>query len=120
MVKIVEFKSWRDTYLFLLNYGTFSCLNCKYCGHNLDLSADNSEFAYSHHFCSEWVSMVDFNFQFVCEKWTDTNGNNLQGREDECVFNLSDEVIKKLSSMDKKWSFEEIEELIYECEETIE
>lgn len=109
---MVKFKTWRDTYLFLLHYGNFSCLNCKYCGHNLNLNADNSDYEYSHHFCSEWVSMVDFNFQFVCEKWTDNEGNTLKGREEECAFDLPDEVIDKLTSTDKLWSFEEIEELL--------
>ena len=109
---MVEFVSWRDTYLFLLNYGRFSCLNCKYGGHNLDLTADNSEFAYSHHFCSKWVSMVDFSFQFLCEKWTDDKGNTVDGKENECAFNLSQTVLDVLVNEDKKWTFEEIKELV--------
>lgn len=115
---MVEFKSWRDTYLFLLKYGKFSCLNCKYGGHNLDLNANNSDFEYSHKFCTEWIAMVDFAFQFVCEKWTDEDGNTVKGREDECAFNLPDKVIEKIS--DGKWSFEEIEELVNEYEEVTE
>ena len=113
---MVEFKSWRDTYLFLLNYGKFSCLNCKYGGHNWDLTADNSEFAYSHHFCVEWVAMIDFAFQFVCEKWIDDEGNTVEGKEDECAFNLPQEVLDVIVKDDKKWTFEEIEELVNEVQ----
>ena len=107
---MVEFKSWRDTYLFLLNYGKFSCLNCKYGGHNLDLDAENSEFAYSHNFCVEHLGMVDFAFQFVCAKWVGENGETLD--MDECAFDLPDEVIDKIRV--GKWSFEEIRDLIEE------
>ena len=117
---MVQFKTWRDTYLFLLNYGKFSCLNCKYGGHNLDLDVENSEFAYSHNFCTEHIAMIDFAFQFVCEKWTDEDGNTVKGRENECVFNLSDSIIETLVDEDKKWTFEEIKELVNEYEEVVE
>lgn len=109
---MVCFKSWRDTYLFMLNYGKFSCLNCKHGGHNLDLDAENSEFAYSHNFCSEHIAMIDFAFQFVCDKWTDKEDNTIDGREDECIFNLPDSVIDIITSDDRKWTFEEIKELV--------
>ena len=117
---MVQFKTWRDTYLFLLNYGKFSCLNCKYGGHNLDLDVENSEFAYSHNFCTEHIAMIDFAFQFVCGKWTDKDGNTVEGREDECAFDLPQKVLDVLIDEDKRWTFEEIEELVNEHKETIE
>ena len=117
---MVQFKTWRDTYLFLLNYGKFSCLNCKYGGHNLDLDADNGDYAYSHHFCTEHIAMIDFKFQFVCEKWTDDKGNTVKGKEDECVFNLPEEVLNTIIDNDKRWTFEEIERLVDEYEEVVE
>ena len=117
----MEFETWRDCYLFLLNYGKFSCLNCKYGGHNLDLDVENSEFAYSHNFCIEHIAMVDFAFQFVCEKWTDKDGNTVKGREDECAFDLPDEVIDAITDeRNGKWTFEEIERLVNEYEEVVE
>lgn len=111
---MVEFKTWKDTYLFILNYGRFSCLNCKHCDHNMDLSVDHSDFEYSHHFCTEWAAMVDFGFQFVCEKWSDDEGNTVDGKEDECAFNLPQNVLDALVNEDKKWTFEEIRELMGE------
>lgn len=110
---MVEFKSWKDTYMFLLKYGKFSCLNCKKGGHNLDLTADNSEFTYSHLFCNEWVSMVDFAFQFVCERWTDGETSMDDVDKSECPFDLSDEVLEVLSDPNNgKWTIEEVDRLV--------
>ena len=112
---MVQFKSWRDAYLFLLNYGNFSCLNCKYGGHNLDLDVEHSDVEYTHHFCSKTISMVRFDFQFVCGQWvSDKDGSMITDYDmDDCAFDLADEVIKEISN-GEKWSFEEIKELVNE------
>ena len=108
---MVKFKSWRDTYLFILNYGKFSCLNCTHGGHNLDLNEEHSDFNYSHHFCKEWIAMVDFSFQFVCDRWADKDGNTLDGRKGECAFNLPSEVIEAIQD-GNEWSYEAIRDLV--------
>ena len=117
MVKIVEFKTWRDSYLFLKEYGSFTCLQCTGCNHNLDTSVEHSDFEYSHFFCTKQVAIVDFYFQFTCREWENENGDKITDDDmDKCMFNIPLEVIDKLEG--KRWTFEEIKELIDEYKET--
>lgn len=118
---MVEFKSWRDSYLFLKNYGNFTCLNCKHSNHNLDTNVEHTDSEYVHLFCTEWISMVRLDFQFVCSRWKDReNGKGLKDYGEGCdMWNLSDGVLNIIEDKrNGKWSIEEIEELINE-EETI-
>lgn len=116
---MVRFKSWRDSYLFLKEYGSFTCLQCVGCNHNLDMSKEHSDYEYSHFFCTKQVAMVDFYFQFSCRKWENENGDTISDEDmDKCIFNIPLEVIDAITD-DKngEWSFEEIKELINEYEE---
>ena len=108
---MVSFKSWRDFYLFLQKYHNFSCLQCKHYNRDLDTDKQHSDFEYSHFFCPQTVSIIDFAFQVCCPKWTDTTGKSLKDYEESPVYNFSDEIIEKLDLMDKV-SIEEIDEII--------
>ena len=110
---MVKFKSWRDSYLFLKEYGSFTCLQCKNCNHNLDTSKEHSDFEYSHFFCTEQIAIVDFSFQFTCMEWENEDGETInESNKDECIFNLPVEVIEQLESKNKKWTIEEIRGLV--------
>lgn len=112
---IVKFHSWRDAYLFLLNHANFSCLNCKYGGHNLDLSVDHTDSEYVHLFCTEAIAMVRLDYSFVCSKWVhEDNDKTALGTVDCYSWDLPDEVIEIIEKNDKKWSIDELEELIHE------
>lgn len=110
---MVEFKSWRDAYLFLKNYGNFTCLNCEHSSHNLDTDSEHTDSEYIHLFCMEWVSMVRLDFQFCCSKWKhEENGKVLEDYGEDCyLWSISEDIIDSLEN-GKKWSIEEIEEEI--------
>ena len=116
---MVQFKSWRDAYIFLMKYGNFTCLNCKHSNHNLDTDLEHTDSEYVHLFCTEWISMVRLDFQFCCSKWKHQDtGKELKDYGEHCYsWNLSDSVIDTIEDeKNGKWSIEEIEELIYEEE----
>ena len=108
----MEFKTWRDSYLFLKEYGSFTCLQCRGSHHNLDLNTEHTDLEYGRFFCSKTVSMVRLDFQFTCHYWEDENGETIQGHEDDCIFNIPSDLIDKLEVKGKKWTFEEVKELI--------
>ena len=111
----MEFKSWRDYYIFIKDYAKYSCLNCEYSGHELDLSEHQSDTAYSHHFCAYWMAMRRWDMQmFVCRHWKhkDTGKQLSEHDGDEEVFTIPASVMEKLHETDKKWSIEEIKELL--------
>ncbi len=116
VVVVVNFKSWRDCYLFLKNYGNFTCLNCKGSSHNLDTDIEHTDSEYARFFCSKTVAMVRLDFQFVCSQWEhkDTNESlkDLADKGCEETWNISDRALEILDQGDRKWSFEEIKELV--------
>ena len=116
---MVKVRSWRDAYLFLQKYGNFTCLNCKYSSHNLDTTMDHSDVEYALHFCSKTISMVSFEYMFVCKEWEHKDtGEHLEDLGEHCYsWNLSDSVIDTIEDeKNGKWSIEEIEALINEEE----
>lgn len=112
---MVRFKSWRDAYLFMKNYGNFTCLNCKSSSHNLDMDVEHKDSEYAMLFCSKTVSMVRLDFQFCCAEWEHKeSGESIQDLIDKgCrhTWNLSDEVIDKIED-GNLWSYEEIVEVV--------
>ena len=109
---MVEFKTWKDAYVFLKKYGNFTCLNCEHSSHNIDTDAKHTDSEYVHLFCKEWVSMVRLDFQFVCSRWKhQDDGSALKDYVDCDMWNLSDEVLDVIDD-GKKWSIKEIEEEI--------
>ena len=101
---MVKFKSWRDSYLFLKEYGSFTCLQCKGCNHNLDMSVEHSDSEYARFFCTKTISMVRLDFQFVCPEWENENGDKITDEDEK----------------NGEWSIDEIRELVNEYEEVTE
>lgn len=109
----MNFKSWKDFYIFVRDYAKYSCLNCKY-GSDKDKTksdAPESDVKYSHHFCTYWVAMVRWDLQpFVCKHWK--NGDDKVLPEDDDLFLLDEHILKKLEKGNRKWSIEEIREMV--------
>ena len=110
---MVQFKTWRDSYLFLKEFGNFTCLNCKHSNHNLDTDVEHTDMEYASLFCTEHISMVRLDFQFCCDKWEHQDtGEKLTDFDENCrVIKLSDEAIDFLDDKSKEWSIEEIREV---------
>ena len=112
---MVQFKSWRDAYLYMKEYGNFTCLNCQYGRANLDTGDGHSDTHYARMFCREWVAMVHLEKQFVCEKWKHRRtGETLNGNLDCDMWNIPEEVAEIIDEDGTKWSFEEIRGLVDE------
>ena len=102
---MVRFKSWDDCYLFMRDYGKFTCLNCDHSGANLDAIEQRI-------FCSEWIAMVELQFQFVCDKWSQGDEVITDENMDCPMWDLSEDILKTLEETDKEWTIEEIKELV--------
>ena len=114
---MVQFKSWRDAYLFLKEYGNFTCLNCRHSNHNLDTAIEHTDSEYVHLFCTEWISMVRLDFQFCCSKWEHKEtGKSLDDYGEDCyIWNIPSSVIDAIEDeKNGQWTIQEIEELIDE------
>ena len=112
---MVGFKTWKDLHLFIKEYANCSCLNCYYSGEK----DANEKTGYSRVFCLHHIAMVELAFQFCCGEWKDREtGKSLEDYMDQDLWNLSDEIIDKINGEDKRWSFEEIRELVDESERT--
>ena len=110
---MVEFKSWRDAYIFLKDYCNASCLNCFYGGARVDLSEEHTDSEYVHLFCTENISMVRLDMMVCCAKWEhQETRKNLKDYGDKPVWNLTDEVIDKIDETGVKLSIDEIREII--------
>ena len=110
---MVEFKTWRDYYIFLKDYTNFSCLNCYYSGTGVDLSRDHPDSTYAYVFCMESISMVRLDMMSLCGNYkNEDTGKSLEEYGDAPLFDLSDEVINQLNETGKKWSIEEVKELL--------
>lgn len=109
----MQFKSWRDYYLFVKEFAKYSCLNCEYGGDD-EVGDDESDVVYSNHFCKYWVAMVRWDLQgFICQHWkSDIDGKGLPDDKDEEMFTLNEHIFKKLQKGNRKWSIEEIKELL--------
>lgn len=110
---MIEFKTWRDSYIFLKDYATCSCLNCVHTKADLDLSVDHSDSEYARHFCTHHIAMVNLSFMTVCQNWEDENGNTIASKGDEKVWKLSEEEMNLLLAEDGKlWGIDEIKEFL--------
>ena len=115
---MVQFDSWKDSYLFLKEFGSFTCLQCTGCKHNLDTTVEHSDNEYARFFCIKTVSMVRLDFQFTCREWENEKGDTIKDSDmDKCIFNLPMGAIDELDNTDKKWKIEEIRELVKKYEE---
>lgn len=112
---MVEFKTWRDYYIFLKDFSNFTCLNCYYGGSDVDLSEDQDDSNYAFLFCKENFSMVRLDMMSLCGNWKHENtGKSLEEYGDSPLFDLTDEQIDILNNREEKWSIDEIREL---CDE---
>ena len=110
---MVQFASWKDSYLFLKEFGSFTCLQCSGCNHNLDTSVEHTDGEYARFFCIETISMVRLDYMFTCSYWKGKDGKTIDESDmDKCIFNLSADVLEKLDVEDKKWTIEEIRQLV--------
>lgn len=113
---MVRFKTWRDSYLFLKEYGNFTCLNCKYSTHNLDTSINHTDMDYASLFCTKTISMVRLDLQFCCDKWEhEQTGDKLKDMDMDCmVWKVPYELLDVFDDKSKEWTIEEINEV---CDE---
>lgn len=117
---MAQFKTWKDYYSFLRDYGVFTCLNCHFGAKEVygdDEEHKNSDYAYV--FCTNQISMVRLDMMTVCGKWTHKDtGKELEDYDDDISqWNLPDQIIDKLDEVGKEWSIEEVRELVSENEE---
>lgn len=109
---MVQFKTWRDYYIFIKDYCNFSCLNCYYGGVNVDLSKDHTDSEYAYLFCRESINMVRLDMMSLCGKWRhEDTGKSLEEYGDTPIFNLTDEQINTLNNRIEKWTISEVKEL---------
>ena len=111
VINMVEFKTWRDAYLFLKRYNKYTCLQCKYYNEELDDNKEYSDAEYVRFFCPNQVSMVRLDFQQSCREWENENGKKLTDIEDT-LYTFSDKVADILSEITDRVSIEEVEEII--------
>ena len=119
---MVMFETWKDNYIFLRDFANASCLNCHYGGTKYtDDSEEHTNSEYAHVFCTQHISMVRLDFMTVCAEWKhEDTGVSIEDIGDEKLWKLSDNVIDKLDVDDKRWSIDEIRELVKEDEKTTE
>ena len=110
---MVEFKTWRDAYIFLKDYCNASCLNCHYNGSKVDLSKENEDIKYVRVFCLENISMVRLDKGLICcAKWEHKESRDtVKDKGDMPLWNLSDAVLEKLDDGERR-TIEEIKEII--------
>lgn len=87
---MVKCENWEEFEWFLDTYCNFSCLNCTYGGKH----GESSQFL----FCMRTISMVNFNFMFVCAEWKSDKGKTLEDYVDCKIWKLPDSIIDKLNS----------------------
>lgn len=113
---MVKFKSWKDNYIFLRDFATASCLNCYYGGAIYsDDTETHTDTEYANLFCKESLAMIRLDLMMLCGKWVDEDtGDTLEDVAEEDMWKLSDNVIDILDKDDKRWTVEEVRELINE------
>lgn len=71
----------------------------------------DSEYAYL--FCTESSTMIRLDLMMVCSKWRHQDtGIGIEDIDDDEMWDLSDKVIELLDGSDKRWTIEEIKELV--------
>lgn len=112
----MRFKSWKDNYIFLRDYGNCNCLNCYYGGAvYTDDSETHTDTEYAHLFCRESISMVRLDFMIVCAKWRHQDtGKSIEEVKEDDMWLLSSEVIDILDKDNREWSIEDIKRLVNE------
>ena len=107
----MNFKSWKDYYLFVKEFVKYSCLNCRYGTSNGVEPISSKDIAFASHFCTYYVAMVRWDLQgFICQNWESYDGETLP--DDDELFTIDEHILKKLEKGNKKWSIEEIRELL--------
>ena len=111
---MVQFKSWKDYYIFLRDYGVFTCLNCHYGGNKLSDDEEHSNQDYAYVFCIHHIAMVRLDMQTFCINWADSKtGKELKDLGlDTSQWSIPDEIIDLLDEPDKEWSIDEVREAI--------
>ena len=107
---MVRFRSWKDQYIFLRDYGNCTCLNCHYGGaDHFDDSETHRDSEYALLFCRESISMVRFDMMVVCAKWRHKDtGKSIEEFSGDNMWNLTEDQLDLLDKDDKEWSIEEI------------
>lgn len=109
----MKFKSWKDQYLFVKEYATCSCFNCRYGG---EIKESDKDSDYVRTLCTRTLAMVDFQFQFpLCAEWENNDGKTLSDHEGELLFSIDG--IEEIDNDLHEWTFEEIMEKIHSYEE---
>lgn len=108
---MVEFKTWKDAYLFLKRYNKYTCLQCKYYNIELDDDKEYSDVEYVRFFCSNQMSMVRLDFQQCCDRWENENGLKLINFEDT-LYTFNEEITNILSQTTEKLSIKDVEKII--------
>ena len=110
---MVNFKTWRDAYIFLKEYCSASCLNCYYNGSKVDLNEEHKDIEYVRVFCLENISMVRLDKGLICcANWEHHESRKtLKDMGDAPLWKLSDEVIELLDT-EEKVTIDEVKELI--------
>lgn len=102
----MRFESWEDFNKFLREYARCSCLNCYYGG--------VKELDSQRIFCLHHIAMVELSLQICCGEWRSNDGlKSLEDYGEDTVWLLSDDIIELLET-DKKWTYDEIIEVINE------
>lgn len=114
VIFMVEFKTWKDNYIFLRDFGNCTCLNCHYGGTSYtDDTEEHTDSEYAHLFCTESITMVRLDLMMVCANWKhEETGIGIEDIGENNMWKLTDEEIDILDESDKKWSIEEIRELV--------
>lgn len=113
---MVQFKSWKDKYLFLQKYYNYTCLQCKHYHKDLNDEEEYKDSEYARFFCPHMIAMVRLDFQLCCHEWEDKEGNPIPSEEDVKVFNFSDKIADILDAQENPVSIEDIETIIQENE----
>ena len=110
---MVEFKTWKDAYIFLKDYCNASCLNCFYNGSKVDLSEEHEDIEYVRVFCRENISMVRLDKGLICcAKWEHKESRKtIEEMGDAPLWNLSEKVLEMLDNGGKR-TIDEIKEIV--------
>ena len=103
---MVQFKSWKDANLFLKEYASASCMNCKYGPNELD----KGQFV-----CMKTLSPIRLDMVRVCVEW-ENDGKTFDDLKNHNAFNLSEKLIDEIEKLDGFVTFEMIKDLVSENE----
>ena len=111
---MVRFKTWKDNYIFLRDFGNCTCLNCHYGGAEYtDDSETHTDSEYAHLFCRESISMVRLDMMIVCANWRHKDtGKSIEEFSEENMWKLDEKAIDVLDDDDREWTIEEIRSIL--------